>query len=319
MLILTILKIIGIALLVILGIIFLLICIAVFVPVRYKADGTYIENTANISMRATWLMHFISAKFGYDGKGQPHITVKLLFFSLFDNLVEKAPKNKKVKKAKNKSKKEKSSEESASRKSDEEIQAASIPPKAPDDVEVSAKASVASIDSTSDSGMEATPQAENEAASESIIQKIGKTFKKLIDFVQNMKYTFQKICDTIASIRSNIEYYINLLRQDSTKAAFFKCKGELLKIFKSLAPKKFQVNLHLGFDNPATLGDIMAIWGMLYPFHQGRIDIVPEFEQSVIEGDFSLKGRISLFIFVRAAAAMFFDKNIRSLLRQFKR
>lgn len=341
MIVLTILKIIGIALLVILGILLVLICLALFVPVRYRAGGTYKDNIINASMSASWLLHIISAKIGYEGKGQPHIKVKLLFFTLFDNLAA----NKKEKTAKNKSKKGKNSVGYG-----EEIQAASIeengsqPPKETsvnaDTGLKTAKASDDSIDVDTDGGANVSDtksdnsdtiididgdaadmdiDSEQKQPKDDIIQKVRKILKKLIDFVQNIKYTFNKICDTIASIRSNAEYYLNLLQLDSTKAAFLKCRNELLRVFLRLAPRKFQANLHLGFDNPATLGDIMAVWGMLYPFHQGRVNIQPEFEQTIIEGDFSFKGRISLFVFVRTALVIFFDKNIRSFYRQLKR
>lgn len=342
MIVLTILKIIGIALLVILGILLVLICLALFVPVRYRAGGTYKDNIINASMSASWLLHIISAKIGYEGKGQPHIKVKLLFFTLFDNLAA----NKKEKTAKNKSKKGKNSAGYG-----EEIQAASIEEngsQSPKETSVNAdtdiktaKASDDSIDVDTDGGANVSDtksdnsdtiidididdaagadiNSEQKQHKGNIIQKVRKILKKLIDFVQNIKYTFNKICDTIASIRSNAEYYLNLLQLDSTKAAFLKCKNELLRVFRRLAPKKFQANLHLGFDNPATLGDIMAVWGMLYPFHQGRVNIQPEFEQTIIEGDFSFKGRISLFVFVRTALVIFFDKNIRGFYRQLKR
>ena len=342
MIVLTILKIIGTALLVILGILLVLICFALFVPVRYRAGGTYKDNIINASMSASWLLHIISAQIGYEGKEQPHIKVKLLFFTLFDNLAA----NKKEKTAKNKSKKGKNSAGYG-----EEIQAASIEEKGsqpPKETSVNADADLKTakasddsidIDIDTDGGTNVSEtksdnsytiididdaagtdiNSEQKQPKGNIIQKVRKILKKLIDFVQNIKYTFNKICDTIASIRSNAEYYLNLLQLDSTKAAFLKCRNELLRVFRRLAPRKFQANLHLGFDNPATLGDIMAVWGMLYPFHQGRVNIQPEFEQTIIEGDFSFKGRISLFVFVRTALVIFFDKNIRGFYRQLKR
>lgn len=345
MIVLTILKIIGIALLVILGILLVLICFALFVPVRYRAGGTYKDNIINASMSASWLLHIISAKIGYEGKGQPHIKVKLLFFTLFDNLAA----NKKEKTAKNKSKKGKNSvgygeeiqaasiEENGSQSqkeisvnADTDLKTAKVSDDSIVDIDIDTDIdSVASVSDTkpgaSDTIIDIDDAADMDIDSEqkqpkgNIIQKVRKILKKLIDFVQNIKYTFNKICDTIASIRSNAEYYLNLLRLDSTKAAFLKCRNELLRVFRRLAPRKFQANLHLGFDNPATLGDIMAVWGMLYPFHQGRVNIQPEFEQTIIEGDFSFKGRISLFVFVRTALVIFFDKNIRGFYRQLKR
>ncbi|MDE6622664.1 MAG: hypothetical protein K2K74_19660 [Lachnospiraceae bacterium] len=66
------------------------------------------------------------------------------------------------------------------------------------------------------------------------------------------------------------------------------------------------------------MGEVLAVWGMFYPFHQGRIHIVPEFEQSVIEGDIFFQGHVSVFVFVRAACILFFDKDIKRLIKQLK-
>ena len=58
---------------------------------------------------------------------------------------------------------------------------------------------------------------------------------------------------------------------------------------------------------------------MLYPIHLGSIDIQPEFDKVVMEGDFSFRGRISVFVFVRTACVLFFNRDIKGLLKQLKR
>ena len=90
-------------------------------------------------------------------------------------------------------------------------------------------------------------------------------------------------------------------------------------IFKNLKPKKFQVNLHLGFDNPELMGKIMAVNGMLYPVHLGKIAILPEFEQNIVEGNFIIKGRISIYIYVWTALFVLIDKDIKLLIKRLKR
>ena len=140
-----------------------------------------------------------------------------------------------------------------------------------------------------------------------------------MQFIENIQYTFHKLCDTIVKIRDNLNYYLDLLQKQSTTRAIDTCKTQLMRIAKSLSPQKFQVNLHLGFEDPAVLGEILAVWGMLYPFHQGRVDIVPEFGQTILEGDILLKGKISLFVYLKVALILFFDKNIKQLIKQIKR
>ena len=69
-------------------------------------------------------------------------------------------------------------------------------------------------------------------------------------------------------------------------------------------------------EDPATLGNVLAVWGMLYPWHRGRIDIRPEFEETIVEGSFSVKGRVSVYVFLWTAWLFFTDKNIKQLRKQ---
>lgn len=303
---LTVLKIIGIILLVILGI----ICLVLFVPLRYRGNGSYNSDGLNISVRVSWLLHIISVRIGYEGKDAPHIKARVFGITLYDNLKV----NKKEKKSKTKNKKKEQAEEKEENDDIYDIQAASFEEPVPD---VSESYNEENSDETfGDFDVNESSSDTAEPQKEKFTQKLTKIVKKLVDFVRNIKYTFQKICDTIADIRANVNYYLNVLKQDSTKAAFNSCKTQLLRVFKRIAPKKFRVNLHLGFDDPYILGEIMSVWGMLYPFHEGRINIDPDFDHKIIEADFFIKGHISLFVFIRAALIILFDKNIRKLYRQ---
>jgi hypothetical protein len=67
------------------------------------------------------------------------------------------------------------------------------------------------------------------------------------------------------------------------------------------------------------MGEVLAIWGMLYPLHMGNVDINPEFETAVMEGDFYLKGRICIISILKAACILYFNKNIKLLIKRLKR
>ena len=90
-------------------------------------------------------------------------------------------------------------------------------------------------------------------------QKIIKIFRKFMHFFQNIKYTFKKFYDTIVNIKSNVSYYCNVLSQDSTKEAFQIAGKQIKRIFRNLRPRKWYVYVHLGAEDPATLGDILGI------------------------------------------------------------
>lgn len=289
---LNILKIIGIILLCLLALVLLVICLILFWPIRYKAQGEYKE-TYRLEAKVTWLARLISIRVEMSSGQALHMILKLFGLTVYDNTKPAAKKKAPKKKA---AKKEKEPQLHAAAKEKEQQPA----PKPQE---------------TQQPPLEETP-VEEEAAGDNadkltILQKIYLFFEKIKHFLQNIKYTFSKIYGTIVNIKSNISYYCNLMTQESTKAAFSAAYKPIRRIFRNLRPRRWQVNLHIGRENPADMGDIMAVWGMLYPLHEGRIAISAEYDRDVFEGDFRMRGRIHVFLYLWTACIILFDKNIK--------
>ena len=350
--ILTILKILGLILLILLGILILVVCLVLVIPVRYRIEGDYQSSKATVSSRVTWLLHFVSARIlmEYENAFSLHIAVRVLGIPIFDNKKKAAKKKKKESKeagynpeepspdgtdteiqaasTDNSGNSESNNEESASwQRSDLEeleLEGTKVRETKGEESEIleseilETEIEEAEIEEAEIKEVE-IEESKNEADKKSLFEKLYIIFGKFMQFIENIQYTFHKLCDTIVKIRDNLNYYLDLLQKQSTTRAIDTCKTQLMRIAKSLSPQKFQVNLHLGFEDPAVLGEILAVWGMLYPFHQGRIDIVPEFGQTILEGDILLKGKISLFVYLKVALILFFDKNIKQLIKQIKR
>lgn len=301
---LTILKWIGIALLVLLGVLIFLLCLILFVPIRYKANG-FCKDSYQIHAKATWLLHIISFTVDFKQEQPFRMKLRILGISIYDNLKEKKTKKTKVNtlpEIVGASKQERSNAESV-----EEITKAEKP------IMQEQNTNIIKDISVSEANVDGDMDAEQEAQRLTFMQKQKKICLKVINIFRNIKYTIRKICDTIKEFKDNITYYVELFKKDSTKVALEACKKRLLRIIKNLKPQKFQVNLHVGMDDPATLGDILGVWGMLYPIHQGNIDICPDFEQTVLEGDFYCKGRITAYIYIWTIMIILFDKDIRRL------
>jgi hypothetical protein len=93
----------------------------------------------------------------------------------------------------------------------------------------------------------------------------------------------------------------------------------VLRLLKSIRPRKFAVNLHIGTGDPAQTGQICAVFGMIYPFIGNYVSIEPEMEEKIYEGDFCIKGHITVFMLLRAALVIFFDKDIKRLIAIVKK
>lgn len=304
--ILQILKILGIIVLILLGILLFVILTALFVPVRYQAKGYY-AGTYEVQAKATWLMHMVSVRVVYS-KGQALlIVVKLLGITVFHNLKNEQKKLKKEKRVQ-------VAEQEVNTNLKERDEKNIILPV----TQVQPHTRPRKIEQPISKEIDVEKEKIEEKSS--FLEKIRAVIKKFITQIVNIKYTIQKSYATIKGIKENITYYMQILHEDSTKEAIRLCKKQLLRIGKNVKPKVFLVHVHLGMeDSPDKLGQILAIWGMAYPFHKGNIAIQAEFDKTVMEGDFLIKGHITLYVYLWTLYLFLFDKNIRRVKKRLLR
>ena len=292
----TVLKIIGIVILVLLGLILFVLLLVLFVPVRYRGSGSYQNGTFMTTLRGSWLLHIVSVMGAYQNGQELHLVLRIFGIPFFDTF-----RNKKAKPTKTKG------------KPTGEIQAASS--EKDDSGYWGSEETFQEKDFQEENSYQKYGQTVKKP---NIIQKIKDFFTKFVNFFKKIKFTFDKVCDTMVRIKKNIKYYLELLQRDSTKQALSVCWGQFGRIVKKVAPRKFRVNLHLGFEDPAVMGQVLAVWGMLYPLHLGAVDIQPEFDQVVLEGDFSFQGKVSVIVFVHAGCVLLFNKDLKGLIKSLR-
>lgn len=310
---LLILKIIGIILGSLLGLILLCLILALFVPVRYRADARRTEGEGNppveVSAKITWLLHFINIRLEYSTEFR--LRVRVLFFTLFrlPKKQQKEAKEKNEKKNRKKSKGEKSVKKQEEPENDEteNLRQEETDTEYQTRIPEEAKAEEAKEKET-----EKPPKIP-------VKERIVKGITKIYQILKKIWYTITGICDKIKKIRKNIEYYVNVLQSDTFRKSFSLCKEELISIFSGIRPRKFQADLIIGTDDPASTAKILSYYGMLYPFIGGSVNITPDFDEKRVEGYVKLKGKITLFTFIKAAVHIYFSKDIRKLLKLFKK
>ena len=286
---LLILKILGIVLLVFLGILLALLLIVLFVPVRYQGSGYREEGDPvpmHVQLKVTWLLHLVRVSFIYPEEA--FLKVKVLFFQIL-------PAKEKKKKASNK-------KEADGKK-----------PKT-DKKEVGSDVS----DTTSDQKIPDEGNAADEDGGDDR-RTLLDFVRKLFSAIRNIKYTIRKIYDKINHIIHNIRYYIKILQTESFKRAFVLCREQLLRLMKIVLPRKVSGTFTIGMEDPAATGQILSIYGILYPLIGDSITVIPDFEKPVMEGSFRFKGKITAFTLIRIAAKIYFDKDLKRVICLFKK
>ncbi len=308
---LTILKILGIVLLVVLGIVLVVFVLVLFVPIRYRLDAhRSLQEEAPVvaAVKATWLLHLISVFFSYPDAA--YVCVKLLGITLYRSDREKKPK----KQSDTSEDKEPVSENSSSEEvTPEVITSEDITPE---------NGGETVGDNTTDTTWD---EVETDVAEDDIpdsseeVPTLKRFITKLWDKIKNIKYTITQICDKIKHIVKNIRYYAKVIQSNTFNNAFSLCSGEIFKLLKSIKPRKVKGKLLIGTGDPASTGQVLSIYGMLYPFIGNNIEITPDFEQQIIEGELLVKGKITVFKALKMALVVFFNKDVRRLIKLLKR
>lgn len=313
---LLILKIIGIVLLCILGILLLGIIVALFVPVRYRIEAVRREGEGEppvvVTVKVTWLLHFVNVLVRF--AGSLSVRARLMIFTVFRLPKREKPERKAVRETKTEkpdireqNEEERNTEESQTPRETEAVSGTE------DDEEGIAQDRDG--ESEAESGKKPTFWDKLRA----IPKILRKIFAKIKSIFENIRYTIQNICDKIRSVSDTIEYYRGVIEGEPFQRSFALCKGELLKILKSLKPDRFEAALVVGMDDPATTGEILAVCGMLYPILGPQVNVAGDFERKRLEGRVFIKGKLRFFTFVRAAVRIYFNRDIRKLYGLLKK
>lgn len=338
-----ILKIIGIVLLCILGVLLLGIACALFVPVRYRVEAVRKEGEEEppvaITVKVTWLLHLINVCVRF--AGSLSVRARIMIFTVF-----RIPRRKKSggRAKSGKAGRQENTQpsgtdgaggEGVANASERELDAEN-----PNDSETKAESQnagqtlaaerTAAADEADDREDENGKAIERPGAEDgkkpgfwdklrAIPKILHKIFIKLKNIFENIQYTIQNFCDKIKSISDTIEYYRDVVEGEPFQRSFALCKRELLQIVKSLKPDKFEASLIVGTDDPAATGEILAVCGMLYPILGPRVNVAGDFEKKRLEGRVFLKGKLRFFTFIRAAVRVYFNKDIRKLYGLLKK
>ena len=318
---LLVLKIIGIVLLGILGMLILGTACALFVPVRYQIEAVRKEGKGEppvaITVKITWLLHFMNVLVRFSGSLS--VRARLMVFTVFRlpkrekrcGAGQDDAENRKTRKRQKKEKQPKSREETGAEeaKADKET--------IPGDAVRGETEDAQAADGEKSADLDKKPTWMDKLRA--IPEIIRSIFAKIKGFFENIQYTIQNICDKIRSVSDTIEYYREVIAGETFQRSFALCKGELLTIARSLKPKRFEAALVVGTDDPALTGEILAVCGMLYPILGPKVNVAGDFEKKRLEGRVFVKGKLRLFTFIRAAVRIYFNKEIRKLYGLLKK
>lgn len=294
---LMILKIVGILIAIILGLLLLAMLILVFAPLQYRLDGSCkgTLDTAEVNLRFIWLYRILGGYFIYRD-GTPDWQIRILWKKLHvkkesENVKSDLPQKKEMCQ-------EKSQEES-------------------NDHPAIVSEDISEQKDEPESQAEKKSKAEESGTKEKNhgwIEKIKKIFYKI-------KYTFQKFCDKIKIIAEKKEKLIEFLADEIHQNAFVKLKEELMRLLRFLKPKYLSGCVRFGFEDPSLTGKVLAWLSMFYGMYGEHLILQPDFQEKVLEGELHVRGKVRGSYFLIVLFHIWRSKEIRTTyqhVRKFK-
>ena len=133
------------------------------------------------------------------------------------------------------------------------------------------------------------------------------------------RFTISGLCDKMENIRDNVEYYKERLTAEENRLFLKRTKERIFAVLKSIKPKVLTARIVCGTGSPDTTGYVCAVYGMLYPVIEDRISFTADFENKVLDGELSVKGKVRVATLVRHGIKILLDKQLKVFLKEMKR
>lgn len=308
--ILTILKVAGIVLLSLLGLILVLAFLALVLPVRYRLSCTAEEGKRpQALLKISYFLRIIRARAEYTDA--LYVSVKVFFFTIFQMQIPDKDQGEEEEY-------DLSELDEALDALDEEEEAQTLDSENATEIEVSGEG-----DTGEDAEISQEPENVDETESE---ERPGEDTESVPDedeepsdsLYDKIKFKVDEICDKIKRVRSEIRYYRNLYNSNEAKNAVFVIKKRLMRILKKLMPRRAHADVTFGFDSPDLTGKVYGLYTIFAKRFDRASRVIPDFDRKIFEGDLWCKGHFNIWCFIWNGLAIILNKNVRKIYKSYK-
>ncbi len=322
--ILLILKIIGIIIAVILGLAVALLLIVLFVPVRYVIDAGCHDKKLKAHVKVTWIMHIFRGVISYDE--ELFYSIKALWFNIYSSDVEskkeKRPKkntenNTKEKNTKNKhiDAIEDKADNAVSKDKQDGVEKAGLE-------EADCIQKKLSLEKSYDEVKESDEKStiEENGKLHTLVNKIKNVYYKIKAFIRRAIDTVKAALNKSQAAADTIKHKYTEIRNkvtDPENIEFVRFLWTQIKaVMNIIKPAKYNVNIRYGFEDSATTGWVAVRLAVLYGLMGMDVSIIPDFDNSIFEGDIYMKGRFNLYSFLIIGVRLYRNKSFRKLINR---
>ena len=335
---LLILKILGMVILVVLGLVLTALCLVLLVPVRYRFWCSY-EEDAKAKVKVTWLLHLVSVLATYDKS--LNLSIRLLGFPLGgskkkekdaeweeDETAGEPAENRLTGEGDGSGDRQMTGRDEAGGGDGDTGDSYPADSREASDTKERYLADSQETGNTQDGHPKDSHSAEEQKADamqaarssagtgyEKEKKIRGKKWKSFSPgkLLRKIKFRFQAVCDKVKAVEEKGRKLHQFLTEPANQKSF----GHIMKILKHILPRKMKGSLEFGLEDPATTGYVTALCSLAYARYGDSLEITPVFDEQVLKARVEGKGRIFLGVLLFWSARILMNKNFRDLI--FKR
>ncbi len=310
----TILKVIGIILLVVLALILTALFCVLFVPVKYRAVGSFDNTDIRAKAHASWLFHLFALHIEYAQETDGYIRLAFVKRKLFDDADSDYENDEKAAEASD----DNVMDDAAKTETEDKVSE-----NTGDESKIPADESEHITDEQAED--ECTARTHNEYRSvtdenQHIKQQTKPTHQKTYKKPHKKSHKKQ-FKDKSEKIKNCIYKLKREYSDERNKAAFLHLKKELFIILKRICPRRLKLTMVYSTGSPDTTGISLGILACFPVGYTNRWRITPDFESEkpYAKGSFDIKGHVIVISILAATLRILFDKNCRRLYNRISR
>ncbi len=148
-------------------------------------------------------------------------------------------------------------------------------------------------------------------------ERIRRIRDKIVSTISEWKAKILRIFATISSFRNKLDLILNFLRDELNKEGMHLTFSSLKRLLKHVLPTKLKSKLIFGTGDPCSTGQALGAMSILYSFYGDKIQITPDFERNILEGEHFARGRIRLVTILIIVVKLILDKKFKQLKNNF--
>ena len=144
-------------------------------------------------------------------------------------------------------------------------------------------------------------------------------FAKIEEIKEKIDAKWTAFKEDFLSLNNKKEAVLKFINAEGTADGIFYLLTQSKILVKMILPKKIKGWLRFGTGDVYTEGQYLTYLCFLYPLYAGKFEIIPEWDEEVIEVDASFSGKIRMFAMLLIGLKLLFSKKVKALLRNFNR